>query len=49
MKVLPLYDRNDVFLDWALVDDDDFERAEPYKWRRESYERNSLSSHDKVP
>ncbi len=39
MKVLPLYDRYDNFLDWALVDDDDFERAEQYKWRRESYER----------
>ena len=39
MKVLPLYDRKDNLLDWALIDDDDFERAEKYKWRMESYER----------
>ena len=41
MKVLPLYDRADNFLDWALVDDDVFERAEQYTWRRESYERKN--------
>ena len=39
MKVLPLYDRNDNLLDYALIDDDDFDRTEKYKWRRESYER----------
>lgn len=41
MKVLPLYDRDGNFLDWALVDDDVFERAEQYTWRRESYERKN--------
>lgn len=41
MKVLPLYDRADNLLDWALVDDDVFERAEQYTWRRESYERKN--------
>lgn len=41
MKVLPLYDRAENLLDWALVDDDVFERAEKYTWRRESYERKN--------
>lgn len=41
MKVLPLYDRNDNLLDYALVDDDDFERGEQYTWRLESYKRKN--------
>lgn len=46
VKVVPLYDRKDNLLDYALIDDDQLERTEKYKWRRERYARKDGTFRD---